>query len=244
MVTAVYSDVGSVRKVNEDSYYVSNFENNNGYIIIADGMGGHKGGQTASRTAIEEINRTLDFDNVKKMNKDEIEQKLTECIEKANFAVFTKALGDDSLSGMGTTLVLCLVIDKIAYIANVGDSRLYVVRNNKIAQVTKDHSVVQMLIDSGEITENQAKNHPNKNVITRAIGSDVKVESDIFYYKLEENDYILMCTDGLSNMVDDSVMLDVIVSENSVESTVEKLGRIANENGGLDNITLAVLKYW
>lgn len=243
MVTAVYSDVGSVRKVNEDSYYVSKFENNNGYIIIADGMGGHKGGQMASKTAIEEINRTINFKKIRKMSKDEIEQKLKECIEKANMAVFTKALGDDTLSGMGTTLVLCLVVDKVAYIANVGDSRLYVVRNNKIAQVTKDHSVVQMLIDSGEITENEAKNHPNKNVITRAIGSDVKVESDIFYYKLEENDYILMCTDGLSNMVDDSVMLDVLISENSLETAVEKLGKIANENGGLDNITLAVLKY-
>lgn len=243
MYTAVYSDVGSVRKANEDSYYVSDFENNNGYVIVADGMGGHKGGQMASKTAIEEINRTLDFKTVEKMNKEEIEQKIIECVENANMAVLTKALSDDSLFGMGTTLVLCLVINKVAYIANIGDSRLYVVRDNKMAQVTKDHSVVQMLIDSGEITEKEAKNHPNKNVITRAIGSDVKIEADIFYYKIKKNDYILLCTDGLSNMVDDSVILDVLTNENSLETAVNRLGQIANKNGGLDNITLAVLKY-
>lgn len=243
MITAVYSDVGKVRKVNEDSYFVSDFKDRCGYIIVADGMGGHNGGQIASRTAIDIIKNTLVVENLVGLSNEKIEDCLNLCINEANKAVLSKSLNDEKLDGMGTTVVICVIIKDDVYIANVGDSRLYAVRKNNIAQITKDHSYVQQLIDMGEITEKEAENHPRKNVITRAVGCDIKVEVDTYHYKAKKDDYILLCTDGLSNMVDNSVILKSITDSKSLQDAVNTLGDIAINNGGYDNITLVAVKF-
>ncbi|MBE7054062.1 MAG: Stp1/IreP family PP2C-type Ser/Thr phosphatase [Ruminococcaceae bacterium] len=243
MLVSAYTDVGSVRKVNEDNYYVSDFLNDNGFIIVADGMGGHNGGQIASKTAIDAIKNNLSLESMLLMSEDEIENHLNDCIDNANNEVILKSLTDEHLNGMGTTLVLCVVLNNKIYIANIGDSRFYAIRDNKIAQVTKDHSVVQMLIDKGEISEIEAKNHPNKNVITRAIGSSPKAEADIYSYSIKKDDYILMCTDGLSNMVDSSTILNFLMSESNLDTAVKKMGDLAIKNGGYDNITVVAVRF-
>lgn len=243
MVTAVYSDVGAVRKVNEDAYYISEFdENNNGFVIVADGMGGHNGGKTASKTAIDIIAGCIKTSDLKNLGGSQIESVLIKSIDDANSAVLGKALCDEKLSGMGTTVVICAVINQKAFIANVGDSRLYLVRNKEISQITKDHSVVQQLIDMGKITKSEAQHHPNKNLITRAVGSDIKTEADIYLCDLKKGDIILLCTDGLTNMVDDSMILDCINKNDDINEAVNILGKTANNNGGYDNITVIALK--
>ena len=243
MVTAVYSDVGAVRKVNEDAYYISEFdENNNGFVIVADGMGGHNGGRTASKTAIDIIAGSIKTSDLKKLGERQIESVLIKSIDDANSAVLGKALCDEKLSGMGTTVVICAVINQKAFIANVGDSRLYLVRNKEISQITKDHSVVQQLIDMGKITKSEAQHHPNKNLITRAVGSDIKTEADIYLCDLKKGDIVLLCTDGLTNMVDDSMILDCINKNDDINEAVNILGKTANNNGGYDNITVIALK--
>ena len=243
MVTAVYSDVGAVRKVNEDAYYISEFdENNNGFVIVADGMGGHNGGKTASKTAIDIIAGCIKTSDLKNLGGSQIESVLIKSIDDANSAVLGKALCDEKLSGMGTTVVICAVINQKAFIANVGDSRLYLVRNKEISQITKDHSVVQQLIDMGKITKSEAQHHPNKNLITRAVGSDIKTEADIYLCDLKKDDIILLCTDGLTNMVDDLMILDCINKNDDINEAVNILGKTANNNGGYDNITVIALK--
>lgn len=243
MVTAVYSDVGAVRKVNEDAYYISEFDkNNNGFVIVADGMGGHNGGRTASKTAIDIIAGSIKTSGLKKLGESQIESVLIKSIDDANSAVLGKALCDEKLSGMGTTVVICAVINQKAFIANVGDSRLYLVRNKEISQITKDHSVVQQLIDMGKITKSEAQHHPNKNLITRAVGSDIKTEADIYLCDLKNDDIILLCTDGLTNMVDDLMILDCINKNDDINEAVNMLGKTANNNGGYDNITVIALK--
>lgn len=242
MISAAYSDIGKKRIANEDSYFVSEFIENNGYIIVADGMGGHKGGATASKMTVDCI-RECFSKNLKFENQSEIRKILKESIEKANKTVYDAAQKDSMLIGMGTTVVLCLVEDNNLYIANVGDSRLYHISKDKINQVTKDHSVVQELIDRGEISENEAESHPNKNLITRAVGSSEEIEIDFYKFQAQKDDIIVICTDGLSNMIRKDEIKKIVTDEDNLELAVKKLVDEANNRGGFDNITVAAIRF-
>lgn len=160
---------------------------------------------------------------------------------KANEELIKKAAGDEAMSGMGTTVVVVTVIGKKAWVANVGDSRMYVV-GKEIKQVTRDHSLVEEMVRMGEIAKDAAKDHPDKNIITRAVGAADKVVADFFQVNLEPQDYILICTDGLTNMVEDQDIRSIINSQRDVAECAERLVRTANDNGGKDNITVVVIE--
>ncbi|MBQ4543184.1 MAG: Stp1/IreP family PP2C-type Ser/Thr phosphatase, partial [Clostridia bacterium] len=203
------------------------------WCLVADGMGGHKGGETASALAVSVIKNYLSE------NSGDTEDILRSAIVKANREVFEHSIKVPELDGMGTTVVLLKMENNIAYIAHVGDSRAYYINGERILQLTKDHSVIQKLLDSGTITKLQAENHPQKNLITRAVGTDKYVEIDVNRIICTKGDYILLCSDGLSNYVDEQEMFDIIMD--NPETAVDKLIERANNSGGIDNITAVLL---
>lgn len=237
----VYSatDVGQKREINQDYIYVSadpvgNLPN---LFVVADGMGGHNAGDYASshgvNTLVEQIRKDANYNPVK---------VIRYAIEAANTELLNSASGNESLQGMGTTMVVCTIVGQYAYVANIGDSRLYVVQH-AIRQVTRDHSLVEEMVRMGEINAKEARTHPKKNIITRALGAEKTVEVDFFDLKLEAGSTILMCSDGLSNMVEDSRMEEIILDPGKDLSLKGKeLIREANQNGGKDNIAVILIE--
>lgn len=225
-------DVGRKRNTNQDFVFVSNkpFGNFPNLLIVADGMGGHNAGDLASRLAVESLKEHLELHP-----EGAPEARLKKAIQFANKKLLDASKQDVQLEGMGTTLVVATVIEHTLYFVNIGDSRLYLL-NNGIKQLSKDHSFVQEMVRLGGINSEDAKNHPDKNIITRAVGVKESVKADFFEYRLKKGDYILMCTDGLSNMVEDEEMLRIVKSSRDVVEAVERLVERANENGGNDNI--------
>ena len=230
------SDIGSVRKMNQDYMYFSKAPVGQlpNLFIVADGMGGHKAGDYASRMSVENF-----VDYIQQAPPDAPIRIVDDGIHYANELVMEKAQQYSELNGMGTTFVAAFIVDKTLYVANVGDSRLYLI-DSEINQVTEDHSYVGAMGRAGEITAEEAKHHPDKNIITRAIGASWDIRVDFFEVDLEPGDKILMCSDGLSNMVDDEKLLDII-SNTEIEAAVEALINEAKANGGLDNITAIVI---
>ena len=234
----IYSatDVGQKRKMNQDYVFVSEGPVGNlpNLFTVADGMGGHNAGDYASshavRILVDEIREDADYNPVK---------VIRHAIETANTEIRNRAQEDENLRGMGTTMVVATIVDQYAYVANVGDSRLYVIQDG-IHQITRDHSLVQEMVKMGEISEEEARNHPDKNIITRAIGVKENVEPDIYEYRLKKGDMILMCTDGLSNMVEDEDMFNIVKGSRDVVEAVQMLIEKANSNGGRDNIGVIV----
>ena len=230
-----HSDVGRVREVNED--YFGTFRGSFGeLLIVCDGMGGHKGGETASRLAVEVIKN-----HFKNLNADyDVKHELLNSLTAANNKIVEAAHQDRSLEGMGSTAVIVSYKDDRAYTANLGDSRIYLVRNGELKQLTTDHSLVQQMIDSDVLTPEEAESHPKKNVITKSLGRAGAVEPDIPEpIELLKNDKFILCTDGLTNYVKDEEILNV-TANNPVQQAAGKLVDIANENGGSDNITVQI----
>ncbi|MCR5109160.1 MAG: Stp1/IreP family PP2C-type Ser/Thr phosphatase [Lachnospiraceae bacterium] len=223
--------------MNQDSLYycetpIGSLSN---VFAVADGMGGHSAGDYASACTVKTIEREI------MMNDDrEPVRILKNAIETANEEVYTKALSDMSYSGMGTTVVCGTVEKDVLYVANVGDSRLYLI-NRHINQITKDHSLVEEMVRAGELREEEAKNHPDKNIITRAIGVAPRIDIDFFEVDLRRGDRILLCSDGLTNMVDDDEILKLVRESESMERCIDELVRSANRNGGKDNITVVMV---
>ena len=233
------TDVGKKRKINQDYVYtrekpLGNLDN---LFVVADGMGGHKGGGFASSYTVEKLVEWIESDT----EHTEPQKIIGDAIEYANECLLKKAAQDKELSGMGTTLVVCTIHGNYFYAANVGDSRLYVC-NRKLKQITRDHSLVEEMIRIGEIRPEDAKNHPDKNIITRAIGITRDVQPDYFERRIRRNDVILMCTDGLTNMVDDETIFRTISSSRDPVEITEELIRLANAGGGKDNIGIVVIK--
>ena len=237
----IYSatDVGQKRKMNQDYVFVSEGPVGNlpNLFTVADGMGGHNAGDYASshavRILVDEIREDADYNPVK---------VIRHAIEAANTEIRNRAQEDANLRGMGTTMVVATIVDQYAYIANVGDSRLYVI-SDEIRQITKDHSLVQEMVRMGEISEEEARNHPDKNIITRALGAEKTVDVDFFDLKLEKDCTILMCSDGLSNMVEDSKIQEIISDpEADIDQKGNALLREANQNGGKDNIAVVLVE--
>ncbi len=237
----VYSgtDIGRRRSVNQDYVFASETPVGNlpNLFVVADGMGGHNAGDYASSFAVgvllDSLRENADFNPIK---------VLRYGIETANRELIAQARSSEERRGMGTTMVAATVVGHYAYVANVGDSRLYSVGQDGILQITKDHSLVQEMVRLGELTEEEARNHPDKNIITRALGAAESVDIDFFDFKLEKDSNILMCSDGLSNMVTDEEIQKIISEKPDAHEKGTALIEAANENGGKDNIAVIIIE--
>ena len=236
MKTFSKTDIGMIREVNQDYVFVSDTPIGNlpNLLVVADGMGGHRAGEFASKFVVETVKQAL-----AESQADHPEAMMREAIMSANHQLIETAKNDPQLEGMGTTLVVATVMEHTLYFANIGDSRLYIL-NEEIKQLSKDHSYVQEMVRLGGIHPEEAKYHPDKNIITRAIGAKEKVQIDFFEYRLRKGDTILMCTDGLSNMVEDQEMHRIVMGSRDVVEAVERLIEKANKSGGNDNIGVVV----
>ena len=236
MKTFSKTDIGRKREVNQDYVFVSDQPVGNipNLLIVADGMGGHNAGDYASKFVVQVLKKEL-----AKSREDGPRAMLKKAIASANHQLIAESKTDAKLEGMGTTLVAATVIEHTLYFANVGDSRLYLM-NDEIRQLSKDHSLVQEMVRLGGLNAEEAKHHPDKNIITRAIGVKEDIEIDFFEYRLKKGDIILMCTDGLSNMVEDEEIFQIVRSSRDVVEAVEQLIERANSNGGKDNIGVIV----
>ena len=232
------TDIGKKRKLNQDYVYTS--ETPVGPLpnlfLVADGMGGHKAGDYASRCAIETIvdyiGRTGDVEPV---------GILEAAVARANEMVRYKASSDEAYNGMGTTLVAATIEGNRMRVANVGDSRLYVVGSRKINQITRDHSYVEEMVRMGEIRRDQARSHPDKNIITRAVGAEENIADDFFDVTLQPGDIVLMCSDGLTNMIEDEEIRMILQGKRDLVEKAESLVNAANNNGGKDNIAVVLI---
>ncbi len=231
------TDVGVVRKVNQDYVYTSDKPVGHlpNLFVVADGMGGHRAGDYASKYTVEVLEREL-----KRSDEEDVERALIQAVKVANHELIREAGTDEHLKGMGTTIVVATIINQMMYFANVGDSRLYLI-NQGILQLTKDHSLVEEMVRLGGIKPEEAKHHPDKNIITRAIGAKEEVEVDFYEHRLKKGDIILMCTDGLSNMVEDEELFHIVQGARDVVEAAEMLVETAKENGGTDNIGLVLI---
>ena len=236
MKTFSKTDIGRKREVNQDYVFVSDQPVGNipNLLIVADGMGGHNAGDYASKFVVQVLKKEL-----AKSREDGPRAMLKKAIASANHQLIAESKTDAKLEGMGTTLVAATVIEHTLHFANVGDSRLYLL-NDEIRQLSKDHSLVQEMVRLGGLNAEEAKHHPDKNIITRAIGVKEDIEIDFFEYRLKKGDIILMCTDGLSNMVEDEEIFQIVRSSRDVVEAVEQLIERANSNGGKDNIGVIV----
>ena len=232
------TDVGRKREMNQD--YVFATDESLGtlpnLLVVADGMGGHKAGDFASKYTVEVLKEEL-----KHTLKDGPEEILKDAAQTANHKLIEKADEDINLEGMGTTLVAATVIDHTLYFINVGDSRLYLL-NKDIRQLSRDHSLVEEMVRLGEMDKADAKDHPDKNIITRAVGVVPELSVDFFEVELKPGDTVLMCSDGLTNMIEDEEIKKIVLGQRDIVEKAEKLIDTANENGGKDNITVVLIE--
>lgn len=238
MKTYSMTDTGIMREMNQDYFFASDEPVGNlpNLYIVADGMGGHRAGDYASRYTTQRV-----VASVSRNRDEEPVTILKEAITTANRLLIEDAAEDESRRGMGTTLVAATIMDGRLFVANIGDSRLYLV-DRDIRQITRDHSLVAEMVRIGEVDVQTAREHPDKNIITRAIGAGAGVEADFFEIELAPGNQILICTDGLTNMVEDSVIRDIMLRADTLEKRVEMLVETANHNGGRDNITVMIIE--
>ena len=255
MRSAGKSDIGLIRKVNEDDFLclrlndllkLENMEADLYLCIVADGMGGRNAGEVASSMAVHEV---VEFIKEKHINvlleKDISEEKIFDLIREAiyysNDSIYKKSLLNSEFVGMGTTLSMILIKDNTIFYGHVGDSRIYIIRKNKIAKLTEDHSLVAELVKQGTIKPEEAVRHTQKNIITRALGTEYSIEADLGKHEMMDEDYILLCSDGLSNLISDSEIMEIVLSAKDVDQACDNLINKAKENGGFDNITVVVI---
>ena len=238
MIISAKTDVGAFRENNQDAFLTGTFVNGDAWAIVCDGMGGVSGGQIASTLCVEKAASVIKKGYRNRMSVKSVKNLLESAISAANAVVFEESLKDNELKGMGTTIVAVVIVGSIAVIAYVGDSRAYIV-NDTITQITKDHSLIQLMIDTGKITPEEARNHPDKNIITRAVGVENFVDADIEIIDISPSDKLLLCRDGLSGAVENSDIQSIINEYREVSA--EKLIEKALENGSRDNITAVVV---
>jgi len=248
VVSAGLTDVGRKRTHNEDSFLI---DDELQLYVVADGMGGHAGGGTASRIAVETIDKELrrmregresPFLSSANLQDSPLPEALRGAVERACLAIFTAAQEDPRLGGMGTTVISLLVRDDHAFFAHVGDSRAYLMRGELIQQISEDHSLVNEQIKAGMITKEEAKHSRYKNIITRSVGFEEEVQVDVMGLVSEPGDTFLLCSDGLANMVEDRELLEIVQSTPSLHDVPKRLIDLANERGGDDNITVIVVQ--
>ncbi len=235
------TDIGQIRIKNEDAYDFGYFDDGAAWSVVCDGMGGVHGGQIASSMAIEVVGEKIKKCYNKAMPVTSFENLFLSAVTTANVTVYDRGSVDSELKGMGTTIVAALVKNNEACIAHVGDSRAYKISGNVIEQITKDHSLVQEMIDSGQISKSESENAPIKNIITRALGINEEIDIDFDFVCINENEALILCTDGLSGLVNEDELLE-LYNRNDIDSLAEKYIKLANERGGRDNITVVVMK--
>ena len=235
------TDVGAVRNQNQDSYHIELLAEDMALGIVCDGMGGAKAGNVASQLAVETFLETAKAQPPEQW-RNEPEALLHFAAEQANGAVHFRANVDADCRGMGTTMVAALVVGDRAYILNIGDSRCYLVQPEGISRITRDHSLVEDLVARGQITPEQARQHPQKNLITRALGAESRLRADLFRQPMEHGDALLLCSDGLSNMVSDQELLYEVLHGGPAEDCCRRLLDIALSRGAPDNVTAVLLQ--
>lgn len=242
MKFAAGTDIGLIRQLNEDSYRIlPGSSQSPSVFIIADGMGGHNCGEVASRMAVDHLSEAINAEGAGLCASNDVGAELKRLVEAANRTVFEKSLERPEANGMGTTLTMAVINKNIITAAHVGDSRLYLIRNGKMTQLTEDHSYIGELVKNGSLTREEAEHHPRKNIITRAIGSSAELDVDILSCEIEKDDIFLLCTDGLTNMVEEDKIYEEAV-KNDPEKACSALIEAARLNGGEDNITVIVIK--
>ena len=236
------TDPGCVRAQNQDRYQIEQLGRNALLCVVCDGMGGAKSGNVASSLAVDvfvqEIKRTWTSD----MDPEKRDEILKSAVKLANFTVYDQAQQFEDFAGMGTTLVAALVQGMEATVVNVGDSRCYTITDGGIYQLTVDHSLVQMMVQRGELSPEMAKSYPGKNLITRAIGTETTVECDVYHHRLIPGECLFLCTDGLSNLLDDQEILFEVIHGGSKEGSCERLLEIAKNRGAPDNVTCVLMQ--
>ena len=235
------TDIGMIRKINQDSYYISEESDNYKLCILADGMGGYTGGEIASRLACVSTANYIkeNFEEDKKYTKEELMQLVKNAMNYANKNVYGKSKEQLELEQMGTTLEVCLIYNNRAFIGHIGDSRIYRIRQEFMKKITTDHSYVQKLVKDGTITKEEAIHHPKKNMLMKALGCEEEIEPDITVKGFNAGDVILICSDGLTNMIAEQEIYNIV--KQNQENAVQNLVRKANELGGYDNITVILI---
>ena len=234
------SDIGRAREMNQDSFFIPDANSEIKLYILADGMGGYKGGEIASSLAVTSAKHYI-VNNIQKVKKEkeEILALVKSAMEYANLVVFEKSREDAELHDMGTTLDICLILNNRVFIGHIGDSRVYRIRKNIIRKLTSDHSYVEKLLKEGSITKEEAYNHPKKNMLMKALGCSSIIEPDVMCKGFLKDDILLMCSDGLTNMLKDNEIYDILL-RNPVNPE-KVLVNEANKKGGLDNITVIIV---
>ena len=233
------SDIGRRRSSNQDDYAFGRLGSSAVWAAVCDGMGGANGGNVASAMAVREISRHIESDYREGCKPNSIKTLLQSAVYTANAEIYEEARKNEALAGMGTTVVAAGVADKLACIAHVGDSRAYLIHEDAICQITRDHSVVQEMVEAGQITQEEARAHPNKNVITRALGIVPEIAIDYSEVTLQRGDALILCTDGLSNQMEADEIKNIVKA--GVEDACARLVTQANARGGPDNITVVLL---
>ena len=236
------TDIGMLRQMNQDFVKFHKFDDETALLIVCDGMGGAKAGNVASEVAANSVYNTVLQKYKVTMNDKDLKTLMTSAVNGANLDVFDLAQNNEEYYGMGTTVVFTFLSDGYAYTIHAGDSRAYIIYPDEMEQITTDHSIVQQMIENNIITPEEAKHHPKRNVITRALGIEECLETDFNITKLEQDAKILLCSDGLTNFVDDED-IKKIANKNDAKDICKKLIELANKNGGGDNISVAVAKY-
>ncbi len=234
------TDIGKAREKNQDYYYIPDSQDDLQLYVLADGMGGYNGGEIASKLATDSLRKYIknNFETIEK-SKEKILELIKNAIEYSNMVVYEKSKEEKELEGMGTTLEVCLIYNNKIFLGHIGDSRIYRVRKEIIRKLTKDHSYVQQLVEDGKITREEAVNHPKKNMLIKALGCTPYVEPDIRIRNIEKGDIIIMCSDGLTNMVTEQEIFEAV--KQNVEKAPEILVQKANNAGGYDNITVVTI---
>ena len=236
------TDVGKARDINEDSYYITEDSFSNLQLfILADGMGGVNGGEIASKLAISSAKSYIENNiNDTPKDRDSLVQLVGSSAEYANMVVYEKSKENKEFEGMGTTLEICLIYNNRVFISHIGDSRIYRIRNNFMRQLTQDHSYVQTLVKQGTITKDEAETHPKKNILVKALGCNAFVEPDVMVRGFQRDDILVICSDGLTNMVSQDEIFKSVTA--NFENAPKELVDLANTNGGIDNITIITIK--
>ncbi|WP_336786227.1 Stp1/IreP family PP2C-type Ser/Thr phosphatase [Paenibacillus sp. MMO-177] len=244
MITANRSDVGRIRHINEDRSWVGQLDNGITLAIVADGMGGHQAGDVASQLAVNTFRDMLEKSASKAdLSMQEGKMLIRQALVMANDVVYDMASRNEQYYNMGTTIVAALYKEQQLIIGHIGDSRAYLITADGIAQLTEDHTLVNELVKSGQISLEEAAHHPRRNVITRAVGTDAQVEVDIYTAALSDNDVLLLCSDGLTNMVSDDEMLQTVREEGlGLDDKADRLIQLALQAGGDDNVTVVLLQ--
>lgn len=235
------TDVGRTRVANEDAFKFGKFDDGTSWAVVCDGMGGVHGGKIASSTAIDIVSQKISKCYNPAMDMNSIENLLLSSITTANCLVYDRGAGDKELEGMGTTIVAAIYKNGEVCIAHVGDSRAYIISDGQIRLITKDHSLVQEMLDLGQITESEFEHHPRKNIITRAMGVDEKIDIEFDTVEFNKGDALILCSDGLSGLLKKEKMLE-IYDKFDFNLLADKYIEAANDNGGVDNITVVVMK--